>query len=99
LGIGALYRGIRDDKNDLEIVAVHDMVELESLLREVMGNYRFRTEVKPRIGTLPCLVEDLWLYRVCERLRRAEINNWYRFRIVAPKADAASDNGCAGGAE
>lgn len=89
--IWALYRGIRDDHNNLEILAVHDMVELESLLRQVMGNYRFRTEVKPRIGTLPCLVENLRLYPVCEYLRRAEINNWYRFRIVAPKSDGAGE--------
>lgn len=81
--IWAWYRGIAYDTNDLEILAVHDLVELENLLREIMGNYRFRTEVAPRLATLPCLVEDLRLYPLCERLRRAEINHWFRFRILA----------------
>ncbi|HRI71001.1 MAG TPA: hypothetical protein PK156_42510, partial [Polyangium sp.] len=80
--IWAWYRGVAYDRNDLEILAVHDLVELESLLREIMGNYRFRTEVAPRLAALPCLIKNLRLYPVCERLRRAEINNWFRFQIV-----------------
>lgn len=79
--IWAWYRGLTN-VNDLEILAVHDLAELESLLREVMGNWRFRTEVAPRLAVLPCRINDLQLYPVCERLRRAEINNWYRFRVL-----------------
>lgn len=81
--IWAWYRGVTHEPQNLEVMAVHDRVELERLLRELIGNYRFRTEVAPRLGSLPCLIEDLQLYRVCEHLRRAEINNWFQFRIVA----------------
>ncbi len=87
--IWAWYRGLKST-NDLEILSVHDRVELESVLREVMGNYRFRTEVAPRIETLPCVVENLPLHYACEQLRRAEINHWYRFRILSKASDSVN---------
>lgn len=81
----AWHRGVREQepssRYDLEILAVHDMVELRRVLREAIRPRHFAAEVESKLTHPPCRFTSLDLLRVVPLLRRAEMSGWFRFRI------------------
>lgn len=81
----AWHRGIREQdpssRYHLEILAVHDIVELRRILRAAIRARHFAAEVEPKLTRLPCRFASLKLHGVVPLLRRAEMSGWFSFRI------------------
>lgn len=73
--IWAWYRGIplgTGQRNDVEITEVRDRVELTRVLCRLLDGRLVHSQLVPRLQMLPCTIENLNLFFVCEDLRRAE---------------------------